>query len=806
VVGAATAARTVVGSRNAEPVSRFEPRYPLTAATAILSLWIILLSLPMLTGNFIAAPYNDQYFTGYAFRHWAAVQWKALGHFPLWNPEIYAGLPFVGGMHGDLFYPTAWLRLLLPTHVAMNLGFFVHYILAGVFTYWFLRLVRCSWAGAVLGGVAYQLTGVIGSYVSPGHDGKLFVSTMLPLGFAALTLAIRDRRWEGYSLFAVSVGLALLSPHPQMAQYFLLAAAIYALYLTVSADHTEVRWTRRFVPLAWALAAVVVGVGISAIQYIPFYEYIPYSPRDESVLHDFAWSARYAIPWDHVPELFLSRFSGESFNGTYWGSNGLKLHSEYLGLPVVLLAALGVTDPGRRKLVWWMGGIAVLFLLVALGSGTPFYRVWWEVVPFVKSTRAPGMALYVVAFMFASLAAFGIDQLANGRGGRFIVPWLSIGGAVCLLGMLGVVGAVAESAAQSVQSTLGLPALQSVQRGLDTIRWGAVANGVAVLVAGGVAWAGLNRRVSPAVWCVGLIAVVGTDLWWNARAFWNYSRAQDELFAPDELKSYLIQQPRPFRVWDANVYPQSSLMSDGIAQWYGHHGNELHSFDVLNGRQELSLSFENAGNPQLIDLFAIRYIILRAEGAPDSLPGYRKVLGPTRTSAGVNAFLFESVGEAGYARLVPSGYAVGFDTTVATVLNPRFPIDRVVLLDPSTGYQPSPLPSPLPEPMATSVEFEQWAPGRMRLAIRGGVPTDSYLMVSENYYPAWAARVDGRDAPVLVGDGTLLTVPVPAGTSEVELTYESSAFRVGKIVTWASVFFVVLGAFVPGIVRRAWRA
>jgi hypothetical protein len=165
------------------------------AATGCFVLWIALLSVPMLSGGFLAASYNDQYSSGYAYRAWAAEWWKALGHVPLWNPEIFGGMPFVAGMHGDVLYPTAWLRLVLPTHVAMNLGFIVHYVLAALFTYLFLRRWRVSWTGSVIGGLTYQLAGVIGTYVSPGHDGKLFVTAMLPLALLGLTLGIRDRRY-----------------------------------------------------------------------------------------------------------------------------------------------------------------------------------------------------------------------------------------------------------------------------------------------------------------------------------------------------------------------------------------------------------------------------------------------------------------------------------------------------------------------------------------------------------------------------------------------------------------------------------
>ena len=71
-----------------QKVKPYEPARPHLAAFGLLSFWVVLLSLPMLAGRFIAAPYNDQYSTGFAFRQWAAEQWKALGHFPLWNPEI----------------------------------------------------------------------------------------------------------------------------------------------------------------------------------------------------------------------------------------------------------------------------------------------------------------------------------------------------------------------------------------------------------------------------------------------------------------------------------------------------------------------------------------------------------------------------------------------------------------------------------------------------------------------------------------------------------------------------------------------
>src|SRR5207244_3494423 len=124
--------------------------------------------------------------------------------------------------------------------------------------------------------------------------------------------------------------------------------------------------------------------------------------------HGFEGSTSYAIPLSHVPEFFIKNFVGWTPRGTYWGANPIKLHSEYLGLPVVALAVLGAIARERRRLVLWVGGIGLLFLLISLGATTPFYKLWWALMPLVKKTRAPGMAFFVVAFVTAVFAALGV--------------------------------------------------------------------------------------------------------------------------------------------------------------------------------------------------------------------------------------------------------------------------------------------------------------------------------------------------------------------------------------------------------------
>ncbi|HYU09286.1 MAG TPA: hypothetical protein VEK77_07905, partial [Gemmatimonadales bacterium] len=137
------------------------PKHPTLAAAGLMVLFIAVLAFPMLRGQWLAAPMSDQYASAYAVHEWQAEEWRATGQLPLWNPMIMDGLPYIAVVtHGDVLYPTSFLRWFLSADKVTNLGFVLHYILAGLFTFLFLRRLKVSWVGSAVGGLAYQLSGI----------------------------------------------------------------------------------------------------------------------------------------------------------------------------------------------------------------------------------------------------------------------------------------------------------------------------------------------------------------------------------------------------------------------------------------------------------------------------------------------------------------------------------------------------------------------------------------------------------------------------------------------------------------------
>lgn len=769
------------------------PPRPAIVAAAVFILAALTLSWPMLSGQFLVNGQSDQYVAGYAFRSFGAQFFRAHHRIPEWNPYLFGGLPFIAAQHGDVFYPTAWLRWVLPVDTAINLGFAVHLVIAGCTMYALLRALRTGWTGALVGGLGYELSGIVASLVKPGHDGKLFVSALAPLAMLAILRAIRDRRWSGYGLLALTVGLCMLSPHYQMTYYLLVACGIWTLWLALW-DPGRPEYLRRR-PAAWGViglsfAAVLLGLGIAAIQIVPFLAYVPYSPRGSGgPSTGWEYATAFSMPPEEIVSTILPQFNGVL--ESYWGRNFFKLHTEFLGGAIVVLAGLGWGDRTRRPLLWVTGVIGVLFLLISFGGHTPFYRLWYEVMPMMKKVRAPGMAFFLVALMVAMWAGWGADRLLRREvPRRTLLIWLGVLGGIALLGATGGLEPIATVLAQTEQT-------DRVLANADALQAGAIRLLVFVALTAAVILPVRDGRLKQPAAAAALVTLVIADLWSIDRLFFQFSPPAAELFRNDAIITRLRQEKPPFRVLDTGVYPGSYLMADDIAQVLGHHGNELRFYDELLGGKNV---WRNVANPAVIDLTATRFLILPSE---QELPGFHKLVGPVETTPGGPGVVYQRDSMVPYARVLPAAIKIPEDQIIPALIDPRFPHDRVVIYPDSAQVTVEAIrPGPAPAPAAIQASVAEWEPGRMRITLTGTEPKPTFLVVSENWYPDWHATVDGKAVPVRRGDFAFLSVVLPSGAREVRFEFSSADYRRGRIITWLALLLTAGLPVAPAV--RGW--
>jgi len=770
-----------------------EPRRGLLIASLVFVAAVLTLCWPMLSGQVLAG--SDYYLAGWAFRNFGAEYWREHHAIPLWNPYIFSGIPYVAGMHGDIFYPTAWLRYFLPLDLATNLTFAGHIVLAGISMYALLRRLGLSWTAAVAGGLAYELTGIVSSMASPGHDGKLFVSALAPFVLLGLLKGIRDSKKSGYAAAALAIGLAFHG-HPQSSSYLLVAAAVWTAFL-VFGHPAGPRGAERWRALGWTGGAVVVGIGIYAIQLLPALAYVPYSPRaDGGPSTGWEYMTGYALPPAELFTTFLPQLNG--IRDAYAGANYFKDHSEYLGVVVILLAICGLGGQRGRRERMALGAVGILFLLVALGPHTPFYRLWYEFVPMMQKVRAPGMAFFLVALPVCVFAGFGVDRI---RRGEVSLRRIGIGaGVFALLGILGAVGGL-----DGVAQTIAAPQLlENAIRHAPDLHAGALRLLLVAVAGGAVLLAIRSVRLRGAAAAAALLLVVGGDLWSVDRRFFDFYGTAKSRFGDDDITTALRKTPLPYRVWEPKaeygpleVYRGSWLMGRDIPQLLGYHGNELNYFDETLGGKNLWKQQVNLG---LLQLFAVRYAVVNDTV---HIPGFHRVLGPVRTTPGGPGYLFEADSAPPYVRLMAAAVKAPDAQVAEVVANLRFPVLAVAIYADSENVAPTAVEGgALPAPAAASARIAAWEPGKISVSIEGRDERPLYLVVAENWYKDWRATVDGAPVPALRAQHTLLSVVVPPGAKQVAFEFRSPEYVRGRLITLLSLAIVAGVFLVPRFRRR----
>ena len=159
------------------------------------------------------------------------------GHFPLWNPTLFCGLPMFASLQYALFvYPPEFIIRAL-SHI-FGVGnyrvWLFHFLMAGIFMCLLARHYGAGRLGSWLAGAAYAFSPQLVVLAEVGHGSKLMAMTFLPLILLTLDrLRLKPSLGRAAALGAV-FAIEILALHPQVAAYGALMMGLYLIYFGVS--------------------------------------------------------------------------------------------------------------------------------------------------------------------------------------------------------------------------------------------------------------------------------------------------------------------------------------------------------------------------------------------------------------------------------------------------------------------------------------------------------------------------------------------------------------------------------------------
>ena len=770
-------------------VTRHSLRYALILFAvlfiAVISLFhVFVFSDKMLYGSdtIQAGVFFRSFYVDYVHQH---------GAVPVWNPYQFCGIPYVDGFHGDTFYPFSILKFFISIYRALGWNLLLHVFLAGITMYACARVFKRSQMASTLAAVSYMFAAYFVSQVAPGHDGKMFVTALFPLTIMLIELAFDRRPFLYFSLLGLVIGIIILTPHPQMAYYTLWACAFYVIFKLVNSFTERKSLPALAKPTGLFALAVIIGLAISAIQFYPGYIYVKeYSPRsDEKRGED--WAKSWSLHWEETVSLVVPEFcgvSGEQGN-SYWGKNGFKDNSEYAGAVPLLMALVAIIMIRSRK-TWFFGGLGLFALIYGLAGDTPFFYLFYHIIPNVKSTRAWSMIMFLFSFSIALLAAFGLDYIIEES--RRIKDQYRRAFSVALFGLPALVFIGALFFAASPDAAIGIYKgifynNMPVEKGLvlkehlGTITAGFWITFLFLTAAAAAAWLYGRRKAGMLILWV-IVAVAFVDAYrFDLRFIRTYD--QKTTFTSSPLVDYFKSLPGKFRVLVlAGPYlPTNYLPMFGIEEMTSYHGNQPRWYQNLLG----GTGARNTYSRNLINMTNTRYLVVSpaspVRGDQLAAAGFPQVF---KTQ---NLQVFENLAANSRAYLVHQWIIDSDEGNLRQmVLDADFKTAREVALPKDPGISQV---TDSTQVAGDSVAISTYENNYISIRTRSVAP--GVLVLADNWYPAWKGFVDGAEVTVMRANSAFRGVVVPAGEHTVEFKYISSSQRTGRFLTLGGLLFVV---------------
>lgn len=709
----------------------------------------------------------------------------------LWDPYRSLGQPYLATGAPQLVSPIRWPLAVMPTPAGWDAFVLIRLVLTGTLVHllaW--RMGRSTWA-AVGASVFATAGGFTFLHLNSVHVDQLLA---LALAFHAALSFARRRSTLTLLALAVSGAMVVVADNLQAGAVGMLYLATFLLHLL---GREGLSWPRR---IGTAAAAGTLSLLLCAVVLVPLVELAGAPFADGLSVHRHADGT--GVGLRHLP----LRAVGDLLV-PYVGSGEqprLDLNLA-IGPGVAFLALLGTRLTGPHR--WFLTATTAVMLLKLFGL--PVLNDAGS-LPVLGSIN---YVLYIAAPLqlgVALLAGAGIDRVRE-RGAGIPESFLAAG-AVSATAIAAVAWRVAD---------------------IGPERWGVILLNLGLLVLAVAIIIGQRWRPAPRVTAVALTGVIGLQI--GLMGLPKLGAVLPDAPVERALGLPVIDRPvrsdsfaaPPFvealerRVSQGErVIARGGLLFPNTAGVFGLYDLRGSSAMTVERFHQLTATFVDHRRPwrflgrhwdafldpqahprfpEVLDLLGVRWVV--SHGPLPDRPEARRHDDLRPSFSGPNAVVYRNPDALPRAFLVHDVVAVGSPAAaLAAMADPDLELRSTAVIETSEP------PAAIRPTGDTSVRILQLDAARLRIAV--DTPTPGVLVVSDTYYPGWQAQIDGATTEVLPAYGALRAVPVPAGTSTVELVFRPTSVVVGGTLSLATLGGLVLTVIIarvrgrrPGIIR-----
>ena len=695
------------------------------------------------------------------------------------------------------YYPLVVIDLFTSEHRYFGWRYIFAMFTAGYFMYLCTRSFGLHPLAALIAGAAYASAPAFLSFSQAGHYAKMTVIGLFPLMYWALNRGMDTRRIIYFLILGGTVGIAIYSPHLQMAYFALWALGLLFLYKLLWGLSRNGAKTALYQTLLSA-GAICLGLAIGAEGVIPQYWNTTTSSKRAVSEQQTDDGYEFASSWSLHPEeifaLVIPEFVGFDTNTTphkYWGRNAFKINSEYIGIVPLFFAILALSRIRKKNHIAFLLGLFILAVAYALGPHTPLHKLLFHIVPGVSVLRAPGMIAFLFAFALCALGAYSLHRLITDDITPETAKKLGIAGGICTAILL--LFAFAPSALLSLWQNIvwtdisawqelivktrdtSFTRLQIAQNNLPIAGQGALLAALFVGILTVISYLRAQNKLQIHTFALVLLTVLLIDTWRIDKLFLNYvnpNRVPPQERINADAVAFLKRDNSLFRVLALPDHNQMPL--PGIDLVTGFNDFAIRRYDHILKSDALYNP-----NPAIRNLLNTRYIV-----APSELgdPYLQKIAGRQ------GLHIYRNPGALPWFYLAPQYEIIPDENKILQKLTDTNtnPVQTALL-------EENPRITPDTNTSETgSVERLEYNEHQGHLKLGTTAPGPRILVISQNHHPNWTATVNGEPKPLIRANYLWTAVALEPGEHIVELTYRDPIVATTRWITLGGIAILLI--------------
>lgn len=696
-----------------------------------------------------------------AFLGWYEFVRQALaeGYLPLWDPYQANGYPFLHNPQVAFFYPPTWLAILLPGHSGFAVFMALHLWIGGMGMLLYVRAMGGNWPGSVLAALAFALAHSLVIRVAAGHLGLIATYVWFPwlllTTFRSVRLGtIRSAFWPGL-IWAFSV----LAGHTSSLLYTNLGWFFFLVYLVI----TTRQWGRL---IRQAGVAVLVGLGLSAAQWLPTLQFALLSTRAFQPTPAFAMT--YSLPIERLMTLVSPDFLGNPLSRIgYSGPDYYWELTYYAGMLPLVALALSWRQQTKLTLFYW--SLIGLAILLAIGENGFLYELFYDWLPPFRLGRGPARVMFLAIFALCALLGLVIsqwDRVSWEQRVRELPRFMlvsSVSSLVLIVGSLGFLvfahrhrEGLLTDAWRNHYLFYGLVTVVLFAAAMQFLSW---------------YWQTppdqLRRRYNLAFV---LILFVSLDAFVFGFRFLSHGPVGSDTVW-NEIKTGLGETYQRVLVWEIRDYNENQATHARLASVTAYNPLQFGAYTPL-------LAVAKTPESPIYDFLGVSFVV-----AEQPLPQNESL---QRINQLATVSIYGRPSGLAAARLVSEFQVLSDEMALAAMQQPEFNPARVVILSETPDCD---LGEPLAD-FAGTAEVVAHRPGYWQVKTESHAP--SLLVLSETAYPGWRVTVDGQAVSWYTAYTVVRAVCVPAGQHQVEWMFDPLIIKVGMGLSGLMVLVAVV--------------